>query len=313
MAGSATAGSDFYLHDGDTVVFYGDSITHQRLYTVFTEAYILTRFPQLHVRFIHSGYSGDRVSGGLGGTIDERIERDIPSAYNPTVVTVMLGMNDGEYRPYDAAIFNKYAKGYRYLIKKLKTELPEARLTLLEPSPYDDVTRPPAFPGGYNGVLLRYGESVSSLARIQGAAVADLNSPRGDLHYSAANQVSTEAALDLIPDRVHPSPGIHMIMAEALLKAWHAPSIVTRVEIDAAAGNPFTKEEANAVKAVLSNSAVAYRGPRPTGLCRCRLTHPTTRFVSLSTAPILRKRSTRRFSEFPVSPEGPTGSPSTMK
>src|SRR5579864_4725824 len=73
---------EFYLHDGDTVVFYGDSITNQRLYTVFTEAFVLTRFPQLHIRFIHSGYSGDRVSGGFGGTIEERLEHDV-FAYRP--------------------------------------------------------------------------------------------------------------------------------------------------------------------------------------------------------------------------------------
>src|SRR5579864_7243229 len=84
-SGTARASSDFYLHDGDTVVFYGDSITNQRLYTVFTEAYVLTRFPQLHIRFIHSGYSGDRVSGGFGGTIEERLEHDV-FAYRPTVV-----------------------------------------------------------------------------------------------------------------------------------------------------------------------------------------------------------------------------------
>src|SRR5260370_42290350 len=30
----------FYLHDGDTVIFYGDSITDQRLYTTFTETFV---------------------------------------------------------------------------------------------------------------------------------------------------------------------------------------------------------------------------------------------------------------------------------
>src|SRR5580698_1028544 len=112
---AATKGSDFYLHDGDTVVFYGDSITNQRMYTVYAEAYVLTRFPQLHVRFIHSGFAGDRVSGGAGGTIDQRLEHDV-FAYHPTVVTVMLGMNDGEYEAFDPAIFDRYTSGYRHLI-----------------------------------------------------------------------------------------------------------------------------------------------------------------------------------------------------
>ena len=39
---------DFLIHDGDRVVFLGDSITEQRLYTTFIEAYALTRQPRLH-------------------------------------------------------------------------------------------------------------------------------------------------------------------------------------------------------------------------------------------------------------------------
>src|SRR4030081_865423 len=84
----------FALKDGDRVVFYGDSITDQRLYTTFTETYAVTRFPTLDVRFVHSGWGGDRVSGGGGGPIDVRLKRDV-FTYKPTVMTIMLGMNDG--------------------------------------------------------------------------------------------------------------------------------------------------------------------------------------------------------------------------
>ena len=38
--------TSFYLKDGDRVVFYGDSITDQRLYTTFTETFVVTRFPK---------------------------------------------------------------------------------------------------------------------------------------------------------------------------------------------------------------------------------------------------------------------------
>src|SRR3954469_15911565 len=82
----------FYLKPGDRVVFYGDSITDQRLYTTFTETFIVTRFPTLDVSFTHSGWGGDRVGGGGGGPVDLRLERDV-FPYRPTVVTIMLGMN----------------------------------------------------------------------------------------------------------------------------------------------------------------------------------------------------------------------------
>src|SRR5579863_6040964 len=175
---SASAGETqrFYLHDGDTVVFFGDSITNQRLYTVFTETFVLTRFPRMRVAFVHSGWSGDRVTGGFNGSIDVRLDRDV-FAYRPTVITVMLGMNDAEYRPYDDGIFNIFANGYRHILDRIQSAAPQARITLLETSPYDDVTRPPEFAGGYNSVLLRYGEFVRDFARKRQVAVADLNAP----------------------------------------------------------------------------------------------------------------------------------------
>ena len=92
VIGSAIASdhSSFYLRDGDRVVFYGDSITDQRLYTTFVETYVVTRFPTMQVSFVHSGVGGDKVSGGWCGPIDKRLKRDV-FAYKPTVMTIMLG------------------------------------------------------------------------------------------------------------------------------------------------------------------------------------------------------------------------------
>lgn len=197
------AQSDFYLKDGDTVVFYGDSITDQRLYTTFTEAYVVTRFPKLNVRFIHSGWSGDRADGGVGGPIDKRLQRDV-LAYQPTVVTIMLGMNDAGYRLFDPDLFKSYRAGYEHIVKTLKTAEPKVRLTLIRPSPYDDITRAPMFEGGYNNVLIRYGRFVSELAAREGLLCADLNTSVAAA-LAKANQADPALAQKLIPDRVHPS------------------------------------------------------------------------------------------------------------
>jgi lysophospholipase L1-like esterase len=222
----------FYLHDGDRVVFYGDSITDQRLYTTFVETYVVTRFPQLKVSFVHSGVGGDRVTGGGAGPIDVRLPRDVV-AYKPAVMTIMLGMNDASYRAFDQKIFDTYASGYRHIVQSVKEALPGIRITAIQPSPYDDVTRPPTFEGGYNKVLVRYGEFVKDLGHEEKLAVADLNGPVVAA-LENANKLDAETAKKLVPDRVHPAPGGHLLMAEALLKAWQAPAIVTAVEIDAA-------------------------------------------------------------------------------
>ncbi len=98
------------------MVFYGDSITDQRLYTTFTEIFALTRFPNRRIAFTHSGWGGDRVTGGGGGGINERLASDVV-AYNPTVVTIMLGMNDGRSRAFDQQIFDIYSGGLRNIAK----------------------------------------------------------------------------------------------------------------------------------------------------------------------------------------------------
>ena len=234
VAAAAWSQDKFALKDGDRVVFYGDSITDQRLYTTFVETYVVTRFPRLKVWFVHSGVGGDRVTGGWAGSIDVRLPRDV-IAYKPTVMTVMLGMNDGSYRGWDDGIFKTYSTGYQHIIDTMKRALPGIRITVIQPSPYDEVTRPPNIDDGYNAVLVRYGQFVKELGEREGLLVADLNSPVVNM-LEKAKAADPELAKNIIEDRVHPGPGGHLIMAEALLKAWNAPATVAAVEIDAAAG-----------------------------------------------------------------------------
>ena len=231
LGGEARAQDNFQLKDGDRVVFYGDSITDQRLYTTFIETYVVTRFPQLNVRFVNSGWGGDRASGSGGGPIDVRIQRDV-IAYKPTVMTIMLGMNDGGFRPYDAALFRTFTSGYEHILDTVKKALPGVRITVIQPSPFDDVTRPVNFEGGYNAVLVRYGQWIKELARRQGLTVADLNTPMMAA-LEKAKDIDAALAQKIMPDRIHPSPGGHLVLAAALLKAWNAPATVTSVEIDA--------------------------------------------------------------------------------
>jgi lysophospholipase L1-like esterase len=236
----------FALKDGDKVVFYGDSITDQRLYTTFTETYVVTRFPNLNVSFVHSGWGGDRVTGGGGGPIDVRLKRDV-FAYKPTVMTIMLGMNDGSYRAFDEKIFDTYAKGYQHIIDSVKKELPGIRITVIQPSPFDDVTQPPKFEGGYNAVLVRYSQFVKELAEREKLGVADLNAPVV-AGLEKAKATDPDLAKKIIPDRVHPGPGGHLLMAAELLKSWRAPALVSSVEIDAA-----SKKVADAKKTRVSD------------------------------------------------------------
>ena len=246
----------FYLKPGDRVVFYGDSITDQRLYTTYIETFCVSRFPNAHYTFVHSGWGGDRVTGGGGGPVETRIKRDI-LAYKPTVVTICLGMNDGSYRAFDQNIFNTYVNGYRHIIDTLLKEVPGVRITLLTASAYDDVTRAPGFLGGYNATLVTYGEAVRALGKEYGLVVADTNGP---LVAALARAHSADAPLSvqILRDRVHPGPGGHLVMAAALLNAWNAPTTVASVEINAESAKVASASNTRISGLTVKNGALAF-------------------------------------------------------
>ena len=220
----------FQLRDGDRVVFYGDSITEPRLYTAFVETYIVTRFPALHISFRDSAWGGDRVTGGRGGPIDVRLQRDV-IAHKPTVFAVMLGINDGYGLPYDVDLFKTFTSGYEHILDVLRHALPDTRVTVMQPSPYDDFTRPGAFPGGYNAVLVRYGAFLREFGQRNGLVVADLNSLLAAV-LKEATTIDPTLAQRIGGDRTHPGHAGHLILAQSLLKAWNAPPLVSLAEID---------------------------------------------------------------------------------
>jgi lysophospholipase L1-like esterase len=214
---------------------YGDSITEQNYYNQWVELYTVTRFPLMRVHFFDAGVGGDRVTGGGGGPIDLRLARDV-FAEKPTVVSIMLGMNDGGYRALTPEIETTYTKGYEHILDSIHEHAPAARVTLLGPSPYDDVTAAPWFPGGYNASMVKLAEDDRQLAKTHDATFVNLN-PAVVEALTKAQAMDPAVAKLLIPDRVHPDQVVHWVMAEALLKGWNAPALVSSVEVYAKGKN----------------------------------------------------------------------------
>jgi lysophospholipase L1-like esterase len=230
---NAAGPGDFSLKNGDTVVMYGDSITEQTLYTQWVELYTVTRFPQRRITFYGAGVGGDKVTGGGGGKVDDRLARDVFS-HSPTAVTVMLGMNDGNDAPNSDVTEAVYTKGYVHILESIRAHAPEARITVIGPSPKDDVTRSVQFPGGYNLVLKHYADLDQELARKYEATFVNMNPPLVALLEKAEAADPLMAEL-ILPDRTHPDVVGHWVMAETLLKGWNAPALVSSVTIDARA------------------------------------------------------------------------------
>lgn len=260
----------FALKSGDRVVFYGDSITAQRLYTRFIEDFVVSRYPQMHVDFYNAGVSGDTVEGGDAGDMQTRVSRDVVP-WHPTMITIMLGMNDGRYTTVFPANFAAYKSGYQKLVDDLKTNLPDAHFTLIQPSPYDEVAHPPAI-SGYNDVMVRYGDFLAQLGAQMSVPVANFNQAVTDT-LRAGVRIDPRMAGSLLPDRIHPAPAGHWIMAAALVRAWHLSPIVSSVALDAATNTVVHQQ--NTTVSALTGAPPACTGRSSTRRCRFRSSSTT--------------------------------------
>lgn len=245
----ASRAAEFFFHDGDRVVFLGDSITEQRLYTTYIEAYTLTRFPHWKLAFRNAGWSGDTSWLRFRYSTDEKalfaaadaeqlrmietavthgLERDVLPLH-PTAVTIDFGMNDHAYQAFRPDIFRTYVRSETQLTKTLQEH--GARVALLTPQPIEE-RRPDPQKDVRNQSLRKFSDGLKDVATDTGALFVDQFNPYMTimLRERAAN---TNAFIGR-GDSVHPAPPGHTIMAWAILKGLHAPSLVSSATIDAA-------------------------------------------------------------------------------
>jgi lysophospholipase L1-like esterase len=213
------------LKDGDRVLFYGDSITEQRLYTTYVEHYVLTHYPERRITFINTGWGGDQVTRnecvpcrGVGGLA--RIKRDLID-HRPTVVTLLFGMNDGRYYDFDEATMKVYTDGLAAIIHELKART-KARVYVMTPSVYDGTRNTPwSHTTRYNDVLDRYSEAARQIAAREQLPVIDLHTVTTEALMQAKK---SDPAYTFLPDGVHPEADGQLVMAAEILRAWGAPA-----------------------------------------------------------------------------------------
>jgi lysophospholipase L1-like esterase len=254
-APAAAQTAPFALHDGDRVAFYGDSITAQRFYTRFVEDFVLTRYPQMHIDFANAGVPGDTVYGGYTGDMPTRLKRDL-FPYKPTVITIMLGMNDGYYMPFEQKYFEVFKDGYTKLLTAMQTGAPGARITLISPTPYDEVTHGTEF-ANYDDTVHRYADFVPSFAAQSHLGFCDFNSTVSKVLVAGKQKEPSLAAL-LVPDRIHPGEALHWVMAAALAHCWGASPIVSSVQIDAAKASVVTQQNTAITGLAATNGHLAW-------------------------------------------------------
>lgn len=219
------------LKDGDCLVFLGDSITHQCLYTQYVEDYYYTRYPKMRIRFHSAGVGGDRAADALA-----RFDEDV-AAFKPKYVTILLGMNDGTYRDFDKETFDAYQRDMSALLDRIAaigaTAIPitptmhdsrAARLRGKAAEPRDTY---------YNGVLALYGAWLREVAQVRGLGFVDMYSPLNQLTLAERKK---DANFTLIKDAVHPDAPGQVVMAAAIVADLCPRSSVSSIMIQQRAG-----------------------------------------------------------------------------
>lgn len=222
------------LQAGDTIVFLGDSITHQRLYTQYVEDYFYTRMPGVRIRMHNAGVGGARAWDAL-----QRFEQDV-AAYKPKYVTILLGMNDGTYQPYNQDVFTTYRRDMTELLGQIKNI--GAVAIPMTPTMFDaraaraqaNNKRDPEATALYNSVLAYYGTWLREVAAEQGLGFVDMWSPLNNITFE---QRRTDPAFTLITDAVHPGPNGQVVMAAAIINDLGLPRKVSGINITLPSGD----------------------------------------------------------------------------
>ena len=265
--------AEYQIHDGERVVFLGDSITEQRLYTTYIEAYALTRNPAWKLSFRNVGWGGDTAwlrqrahpdenrlfAAGpeaqqqmVVDSVGRGLARDV-LPLQPTFVTVKFGMNDHAYQAFREDIFRAYARSQTQIAQVLKAH--SARVAFLTPQPIED-KRPDPDKDVRNQSLRKFSDGLKEVARAEGAGFVDQFDPY--MAMLLRERVGNPAGMVGGGDAVHPGPIGHTVMAWAVLKGLGAPALVSRAEVDSGAGKVTAANGCRLEKVKVTDGTVTF-------------------------------------------------------
>ncbi len=218
------------LQAGDYVAVIGDSITEQKLYSVYIEDYLLMCKPVPNLTVSQFGWGGE-TSWGFGS----RMQNDmIP--FGATVATTCFGMNDGGYSPETPAKAKQYHDAQTGVVEQLKKG--GVRFIVIgSPGCVDSDTfrHDPSLAEMYNKTLAAERDMAKQVAQEQGVTFANVYDPMIDVMGKAKAKYGHGYAL-AGGDGVHPGPNGHLVMAYAFLKALGCDGNIGTIHVDLAAG-----------------------------------------------------------------------------
>jgi len=208
----------------------GDSITEQKLYSRYLEAYIVACSGRSDVRVFQFGWGGERADG-----FASRAENDL-AVFQPTTVTLCYGMNDGSYQPFNDQIGGAYERNMRRVLTTLK-EIGVKHVVVGSPGAVDtfffkrDNFAPKSGADGYNDNLRQLGGIGKKLAGEFGQPFADVHQPMIDAMLKA-KPVLGEKYDVCGGDGFHPNANGHLVMAQAFLKGLGCDGDIGTIMVD---------------------------------------------------------------------------------
>ncbi len=214
------------LEKNDRVAIVGDSITEQKIYSVFIEDYLLMCRPAADLKTMNFGWGGETSWGFLG-----RMNNDA-AWFNPTVATTCYGMNDGGYSPMTDEKARRYKDAQRGIVRELKKW--GARTIIVgSPGVVDANTfrNNKEMAAMYNKTLAALRDIARDVATEEGVVFANVYDPMmqsmtqakakyGDRYHVAGG------------DGVHPDQNGQLVMAYAFLKAMGCDGNIGTFTID---------------------------------------------------------------------------------
>jgi len=224
------------LANGDFVALCGDSITEQKLYSLYIADYLLMCQPRNELRVMQFGWGGETAGG-----FNQRVVNDV-LRFKPTVATTFYGMNDGGYAPLSDERAANYRRFMTEIVQKLKAG--GVRFIVVgSPGCVDSDTfrKDPKQAEVYNHTLSQLRDIAGEVAAEEGVTFADVYSPMLATMQKAKARYGAEYHV-CGADGVHPAANGHLIMAYAFLKALGCTGDIGTITVDLAGGKATATE-----------------------------------------------------------------------
>jgi lysophospholipase L1-like esterase len=228
---SPTYAAEPPIRQGDYVAVIGDSITEQRLYSLYIEDYLLMCQPALDLRVTQFGWGGETAPGFAGRMANDMLR------FGANVATTCFGMNDGGYSPMDPPKGQRYCDGQKSIVRQLK-QAGVRCIVVGSPGCVDADTfggRNPERAQMYNQTLAAMRDIAKQVAAEEGVVFANVFDPMVDVMTKAKAKYGREYHVGG-GDGVHPDRNGHLVMAYAFLKALGCDGNLGTITVDLGQG-----------------------------------------------------------------------------